>query len=157
MASIGLISDTHGTLDPRAVAIFAEEEVVAILHAGDIGPPEIIWELATVAPVTAVTGNCDFHVPGLDLGFTARVPVEGVRFLVIHDFADLGPIPDDVDVVVCGHTHRPRHEWHGPTLVINPGSASRPRLVPAPTVAILDLSADGSWPTFRLISLEDEG
>lgn len=156
MVRIGLISDTHGALDPRALTVFAEEGVEAILHAGDIGPAQIVWELATVAPVTAVRGNCDSQLPGLDLDLIATTTRGGVRFLVIHDFTDLGPIPDDVDVVVCGHTHRTRHEWHGPKLVVNPGSATRPRLAPVPTVAILELADDGSWPVFRIIELAEQ-
>ena len=67
-----------------------------------------------IAPVTAVLGNCDAPIPGFDLGRDrAAVASPSTRILVIHDFADLGPIPDDVDVVVRGHSHIPSVQWHG--------------------------------------------
>jgi len=157
VARIGLISDTHSKLDQRVLDIFAEEAVVAIVHAGDIGLPDIVYELETVAPVTAVLGNNDYRMPGFQLEAVANVPVAGLRLLVIHDFNDLGEIPDGIDVVVCGHTHCPRNEWHGTTLVANPGSASQRRRQPERTVAILDVTDDGSWPTLRIIALTDSG
>lgn len=151
MLRVGLISDTHGRLDRQAVRTFAEEGVAAILHAGDIGGPHILYELGAVAPVTAVLGNNDYPMPGLDLETVARVRVGGVRFLVIHDFLDLGPIPGDVDVVVCGHTHRPRNEWHGSVLVANPGSASQRRSMPNRSVGIIDIAEDGARASLRII------
>ena len=155
MVRVGLISDTHSTLLSEATDVFIAEKVVAIMHAGDIGNPSIIYELAAIAPVTAVLGNNDYRMPGMELGLVARTTIDGVRFLVIHDFNDLGPIPDDVDVVVCGHTHCPRNEWHGSILVANPGSATQRRRQSERTVAILDLTDDGSRPTLRIIPLTD--
>jgi len=140
-------------LHAEVLDVFIAEKVVAILHAGDIGNPHILYELGAVAPVTAVLGNNDYRMPGLDLEAIARVTIAGVRFLVIHDFLDLGPIPDDVDVVVCGHTHRPRNEWHGSTLVVNPGSASQRRRQQYRSVAILDIPDDGTRAGFRLVEL----
>lgn len=150
---VGLISDTHGKLDKRAVAVFAQERVTAILHAGDIGGPGILYELGIIAPVTAVLGNNDYQMPGLDLETIARVPVGGVRFLVIHDFTCLGPIPYDIDVVVCGHTHRPRNERHGSVLVANPGSASQRRMMPNRSVGIIDIAEDGACVSLRIVEL----
>lgn len=134
---------------------FAAEKVVAIVHAGDIGAPGIIWELQTIAPVTAVLGNNDHRIPGLDLDLVSRTTIQGVRLLVIHDFLDLGPIPEGVDVVVCGHTHRTRNEWHGSTLVVNPGSATHPRHISEKTIGILDISDVDPRPTLRIIPLTD--
>lgn len=151
MLRVGLISDTHGRLDQEALRTFAEEEVAAILHAGDIGDPHILYELGAVAPVTAVLGNNDHPMPGLDIEAIARVRVGEVRFLVIHDFLDLGPIPDDVDVMVCGHTHRPRNEWHGKVLVANPGSATQRRSMPNRSVGIIDIAEDGACASLRII------
>lgn len=153
MVRVGLISDTHGRLDPRVIAVFAEEDVAAILHAGDVGRPDILWELETVAPVTAVLGNNDFRMPGFELEHIARTTIAGVRFLVVHDFADLGPIPGDVDIVVCGHSHRPRNEWHGSTLVVNPGSATQRRSMRHRSVAILEIPDSGASANFRLLEL----
>jgi uncharacterized protein len=141
---VGLISDTHGRLDPRAVdALRGEGPLVAIVHAGDIGAdPVLIYELGTIAPVTAVLGNCDAGLPGFDLAAIARLRIADRTILVIHDLADLGPIPEDVDIVVRGHSHAPSVQWHGQVLVVNPGSASQRRRQPSCTVGVLDLPAD---------------
>ena len=153
---VGLISDTHGRLDPRVLAVFAEEgPLAAIVHAGDIGSdPGVLWELEAVAPVTAVLGNCDFPLGGLELTGLARVNVAGVRILAIHDFGDLGPMPPDVDVVVRGHSHVPSVQEHGGVLVVNPGSASQRRRMPSRSVAILEL-VDQGRPGARIIMLDD--
>lgn len=154
---VGLISDTHGVLDPRAETVFLSEKVVAIVHAGDVVKPQVLWSLEAIAPVTAVRGNCDYNLGGgWDLDLVARVTIAGVRILVIHNFADLGPIPDHVDVVVTGHSHRPRNEWHGHVLVVNPGSASQRRSMPSRSVGILELRAD-AVPRMRLVELDDVG
>lgn len=152
IARIGLVSDTHGKLDPRVLAVFRAEDISAIVHAGDVGADHVLYELETVAPVTAVLGNCDHVVPGWDLARVARVSIAGVRILVLHDLHDLGPIPDGVDLVVCGHSHRPRNEWHGSTLVVNPGSASQRRRMPTHTVAVVDIAETGF--SARMIELD---
>ena len=155
MPRVGLISDTHGRLDPRAVRVFAEEGVVAIVHAGDIGAgPDVLWELESVAPVTAVLGNCDHDIPGFALSGLARATIAGARVLAIHDFGDLGEVPDDVDVVVRGHSHMPSVQWHGRVLVVNPGSASQRRRMPSTSVAILEFDAGGP-PEARIVMLDD--
>jgi uncharacterized protein len=153
---VGLVSDTHGFLDPRVLAVFAENgPLAAIMHAGDIGSdPDVLWELEAVAHVTAVLGNCDHAIPGFALAGVARTSVAGVRLLAIHDFGDLGTIPDDVDVVVCGHTHSPSVTYHGDVLVVNPGSASQRRRMPSRSVAILEL-VEGERPTARILPLDD--
>ena len=154
MPRVGLISDTHGRLDPRVLCIFADADVVSIVHAGDIGTsPDVLWELEALAPVTAVLGNCDREIPGFALGGRARVTAAGVRILAIHDFADLGEIPNDVDVIVCGHSHRPNVTWHGRVLVVNPGSASQRRRMPGTSVAILEIGASGGLAA-RIVALE---
>jgi uncharacterized protein len=155
---IGLVSDTHGWLDPRAVAALAREvPLAAIVHAGDIGKPEVLWGLEAIAPVTAVLGNCDRAMPGFDLAGLARITVGGVRILAIHDLGDLGPIPDDVDVVVRGHSHIPSVQWHGKTLVANPGSASQRRSQSQCTVGILEIFESGEAPGVRIVSLDEFG
>ncbi len=153
---VGLISDTHGVLDPRVLTAFAEEgPLAAIVHAGDIGSrPDVIWELEAIAPVTAVMGNCDVALPGIDLGDIARLTVAGIRILAIHDLGDLGPIPAGIGVVVRGHTHSPSVRWHGDVLVVNPGSASQRRRAASRSVAILEL-AEGQLPAVRIVELDD--
>jgi uncharacterized protein len=153
---VGLISDTHSTLHQRVCDILIAEDVKFILHAGDICKAEILYELEAIAPVTAVLGNNDYELPGFELPLKARIKIEDVQFLIVHDFLHLDEIPEDVDVVVCGHTHRPRNEWHGSTLVVNPGSASQRRSQAHRSLAILDIPEDGNVPVFRLIHLEVE-
>ena len=139
MTLVGIISDTHGRLDPRAYGALADCD--AIIHAGDIGDPAIIDDLETIAPVTAVLGNNDFDEYGSKVRRFANVKIDGVRLLVAHYPQDVkigfsgsralapgDPLPD---VCVHGHTHVPRIET-GPdarpaSLVICPGSAFRPR------------------------------
>lgn len=155
MPRVGLISDTHGRLDERVTRAFADQNVIAIVHAGDIGAkPGVLWDLEAVAPVTAVLGNCDGPIPGFALSGLARATVAGVRILAIHALADLGEIPDDVDAVVCGHSHAPSVQWHGRVLVINPGSASQRRRMPSTSVAILDIADDGALEA-SIIMLDD--
>jgi putative phosphoesterase len=138
------------------VRVFAAEGVVAIVHAGDVGAvPDVLWELEAIAPVTAVLGNCDGDIPGFALSGLARVTVAGARILAIHDFAHLGEIPDDVDVVVRGHSHRPSVQWHGRVLVVNPGSASQRRRMPSTSVAILEV-VEGDAVDARIILLDEE-
>lgn len=154
---VGIISDTHGRLDQRAEKAFREAGLSAILHAGDVCSPHVLYDLEEIAPVTAAAGNCDYDgVPGWGLEAIARTKVYGVRFLVIHDFHALGPVPEDVDVVVCGHTHRPREEWHGRTLVINPGSASQRRAQSSRSVGILEIAEDGGL-CYQLVMLDSFG
>lgn len=139
MTTIGIISDTHGTLDPRAYAALAD--VDHIIHAGDIGGPDILRELETLAPVTAVLGNNDIPEYGQAVGRFAHPQIDGVRFLVAHyprdvrvtaaGSAALAPGDPLPDICVHGHTHVPKLEW-GPdvrpaTLLLCPGSAYRPR------------------------------
>lgn len=142
IARVGLISDTHGRLPDFAEQALAG--VDAILHAGDVGSSlEVVWTLEAIAPLTLVMGNNHCDLPGYDLEAIAMVAIAGKRIVVIHDLCDLGPIPEGVDVVVSGHTHRPRCEWHGHALVVNPGSPTRPRGGTPPSVAVLEIAEDG--------------
>jgi uncharacterized protein len=155
---VGLISDTHGWLDPRAIAAFERAKpLAAIMHAGDIGAdPQVLYQLEALAPVTAVLGNCDAGLPGFDLRGIASLTVAGVLIAVIHDLTDLGPIPDGVDVVVRGHSHVPGVQWHGHVLVVNPGSASQRRRQPSCTVGVLEIREDGALDV-RIVPLDDLG
>lgn len=141
MALVGLISDTHGRLDERAMGAFVEAQVDHIIHAGDICGPDILHELETVAPVTAVLGNNDFDEYGANVRRFAHPVIEGVRFLVAHYPHDvrIGPhgcagiAPGDPIPQVCvhGHTHVPElvtgPQARPANLLVCPGSAFRPR------------------------------
>ena len=104
---MGVISDTHGLLRPEALK--ALEGVDQIIHAGDIGPPEILGELRTIAPVTAVRGNMDFGGWTRDLQGTEVVEIGGAAIYVLHDLdqLDLNPGAAGFHAVVFGHTHQP--------------------------------------------------
>jgi putative phosphoesterase len=120
---IGVISDTHGLLRPEAVD--ALRGVDRIIHAGDIGAPEVLSALAAVAPVTAVRGNNDRAPWASTVAHTQVVDADGVLIYVIHDVAelDVDPAAGGFGVVVAGHSHQPLNEQRGGVLWFNPGSA----------------------------------
>lgn len=138
---IGLISDTHNLL--REEARLALAGVERILHAGDICTPQVLEALRAIAPVSAVRGNND-HGPWANaLPQTAVVPVQGVRILIVHDLVtlDVDPQAERIDVVVSGHSHRPRVERRASVLYVNPGSAGPRRFRLPVSVGFLDIDA----------------
>jgi putative phosphoesterase len=132
----GLISDTHGLLRDQAVEALAGSDL--IIHAGDVGRPEILDRLRAIAPVVAVRGNVDRGAWADALPETACADAGGVRFYVLHDMKELGNA-SGFDVVVSGHSHQPREEWRDGVLYVNPGSAGPRRFRLPITVAKLDL------------------
>jgi uncharacterized protein len=120
---IGVISDTHGLLRPEAVDALRGAD--RIIHAGDIGAPEVLSTLAAVAPVTAVRGNNDRAAWASAVAHTQVVDADGVLIYVIHDVAelDVDPAAGGFAVVVAGHSHQPMNEQRGGVLWFNPGSA----------------------------------
>ena len=136
---IGLISDTHGLLRPAALA--ALEGCDLILHAGDVGKPEILDSLRSVAPVVAVRGNVD-RMP--ELPETAVAAVNGGLVYVIHDVKqiDLNPRAAGFRAVVSGHSHRPESFERDGVLYINPGAAGPRRFRLPVTVARLDATGE---------------
>ena len=127
---IGVISDTHGFLDPRIPKLF--EGVEHILHGGDVGSPMTLLELENIAPVTAVLGNVDI---GMLLNLTEVKELGGRKFL-LHHIVDPRNLGDNLtetinrarpDVVIFGHTHKPFVETIGGTLFLNPGYAGKQR------------------------------
>jgi putative phosphoesterase len=139
---IGVISDTHGHLDPRVEKIFSD--VDHILHAGDIGYASIILELQLIAPVTAVLGNCDDNI-GYPLFQT--IDLAQRKFLVHHivsprewsDPLKARIVKDQPHVVVFGHTHRKSAETVRGVFFFNPGYAGKPKLGAERSVALLHL------------------
>jgi len=146
---IGIISDTHGYLDPRVCEAFTD--VGAIVHAGDIGAQHVLMELDAIAPVYAVLGNCDYAQYGPTVNARALPRLGGKRFLIVHRPTDVGSVPDDVAVVVNAHTHWALVRHVEGVLYVNPGSASEPR-DGAPSVAIVDWGEDGV-PDARIVYL----
>lgn len=118
---IGLISDTHGLLRPQALEALAG--VQRIIHAGDIGGPELLETLAQIAPVTAVRGNNDEGPWARKLPVRLTLQVQGVAIHVIHDVKELDRAGARCQVVISGHSHKPAIVERDGVLHINPGSA----------------------------------
>jgi putative phosphoesterase len=135
---IGLISDTHGLMRPEALA--ALRGCAAIVHAGDIGKPEVLDKLRELAPLTAIRGNVDTWAT--DLPDTALVSFGGVRLYVIHDVKtlELDPRAAGFAAVISGHSHVPKAESRDGVLYLNPGSAGPRRFKLPISVATLRVS-----------------
>src|SRR5262249_16563240 len=120
---VGVISDTHGLLRPEAVAALRGADL--IIHAGDVGAPEVVDELRNVAPTFVVRGNVDKAHWAEALPTTAHVEVGGLLFHVLHDISelDLHPAAVGYAAVVYGHSHQPSIEMREGVLFLNPGSA----------------------------------
>jgi uncharacterized protein len=149
--TVGLISDTHGLLRPEAVV--ALQGCDCIIHAGDIGAAEILNELRTIAPLTAIRGNNDTDPWAAQLPDTAECSVGGIRLFVLHNNGELAfdPAVAGFAVVVAGHSHRPAWRQEGEVLFINPGSAG-PRRFNLP-VAVARLRIESGRVTPQLIEL----
>jgi uncharacterized protein len=120
---IGVISDTHGLLRPEALAALKGSR--HIIHAGDIGAPEILTPFAAIAPVTAIRGNIDKNAWALKLPETEVIEICGVAIYILHNLAQLDLNPEAVGfkVVIYGHSHIPKQETRNGVLYFNPGSA----------------------------------
>jgi hypothetical protein len=137
---VGVISDTHGFLDPKIPRLFAG--VGHILHAGDVGDAFIAFELAQIAPVTVVAGNTDL---GLSFEETEVVKLAARKFLIHHIVNPQSPADklkeritrESPDVVVFGHTHKAFSETLGGILFFNPGYAGKPKIGIERSAAIL--------------------
>lgn len=152
MQVVGVISDTHGLLRPEAAAALVGSDV--IVHAGDIGKPDVLAALRTLAPrVVAIRGNVDLRWAH-DCDDVADVTIAGRRLHVLHDLNRLAidPAASGVDVVVSGHSHRPLLERRAGVLYLNPGSAGPRRFRLPVTLARLRL-ADGHDIDAEIVSL----
>jgi len=140
---IGVISDTHGILRPEAEQRLAG--VAHIIHAGDIGRPEVIHRLRRIAPLIAVRGNVDNGPWAENYPDTETVRLGDHSIYVLHDVHDLqlDPVACGINVVISGHSHRPLIETKGGVLYLNPGSAGPRRFNLPITLATLDLTASG--------------
>jgi hypothetical protein len=144
---IGVISDTHNYLDPKVLTLLAG--VDHILHGGDVGMPQVLFDLERIAPVTAVGGNTDD--PALHYRLTQLVELGGRKFLVHHIVnprelsasIEARAAREKPDVVVFGHTHKPFCETIGGRFYFNPGYAGKPRFNLERTVGILHCDAKG--------------
>jgi len=152
---VGLISDTHGLLREEALLALRGSEL--IVHAGDVGKPEILEKLNELAPVVAVRGNVDKGAWALGLPETAVAVGWGANIYVLHDVTslDLDPRARGFHVVVSGHSHQPGQSERQGVLYINPGSAGPRRFHLPITVARLDLG-ERPW-AVEFVDLEKGG
>jgi uncharacterized protein len=150
---IGLISDTHGLLRPEALRALAG--VTQIIHAGDVGGPEVIAGLRSIAPIQAVRGNNDGDPWGRkSLPLRLSLEIAGVRILVLHDLNELssGAQTQGYGVVVAGHSHKPAVVERNGTLFVNPGSAGPRRFKLPITIGYLTLAAGSAKAEIRDLS-----
>jgi putative phosphoesterase len=128
---VGVISDTHGLLRPEVLQAF--KNVDLILHAGDIGGPDILELLQQLAPVTAVRGNMDYGTWAQRLPESRHVQLGNTGLFLTHNLFGLhfGGAGNGIHAVISGHTHRPQIDRRNEVLFMNPGSAGhRRRLYP---------------------------
>jgi uncharacterized protein len=137
MVNIGVISDTHGLLRPKAVAALDGSDY--IFHAGDIGSPEILEELGQIAPVSAIRGNVDTDPWAKAIPLTRIVEAGGLKFYLIHNRAELKKVPEGIAAVIFGHSHQPLIENRGDVLYFNPGSAGPRRFKLPVSVGIIHI------------------
>jgi uncharacterized protein len=152
---IGVISDTHGLLRPEALTVLRDSDF--IIHAGDIGDPAILKELAKIAPVTAIRGNVDREAWAARLPATNVLEVRGASIYVLHNLAelDLKPEAAGFDVVVYGHSHVAKQETRNRVLYFNPGSAG-PRRFRLP-VTIGKLTVVDGIVTGKILEIVPDG
>lgn len=156
---IGVISDTHGLFDRAILRHF--QDVDHILHAGDIGGVDVIEQLKTLAPVTAVSGNVDGYE---ESGVQAEAVIElaGRRIAIRHILYEGGRLTSagraflervQPDICIFGHTHQPKAEWRGATLLFNPSSAGPKRFTLPRGLGLLTIERETVTPTH--IRLDD--
>jgi putative phosphoesterase len=124
---IGVISDTHGLLRPEALAALQGSHY--IIHAGDIGDPQILDKLAAIAPLIAVRGNVDHGAWAQKIPATNVLEIGEISIYVLHNIQELDLKPEAARfaTVVYGHSHVPKQEWKNGVLYFNPGSAGPKR------------------------------
>jgi uncharacterized protein len=143
---IFVLADTHDKLPANLEALIGAAD--EIWHLGDVCDPAILGTIETFGPpVTVVRGNCDGFP---DWPLKADLKRNGIRFRLVHIPPD--HVPENVDVVLHGHTHVPRNEVVKGVRFLNPGCVTRPNRGAPPSVAILEISADGKL-EWRPISL----
>jgi uncharacterized protein len=154
---IGVISDTHGLLRPEAEQCLAG--VAQIIHAGDIGRPEVIAGLRRIAPVMGIKGNVDTADWAARYPDTRTIKLGGRVIYVLHDVHELklDPVSKGIDVVISGHSHRPDIETVDGVLYLNPGSAGPRRFSLPITLAILELTESGIRPVICDLGVAKQG
>lgn len=121
--SIGVISDTHGLVRPEMRQLLHDCDL--ILHAGDVGAPDVLEELQAIAPLHVVRGNVDSGAWADALPMTLEMEIKGLRFYLLHNInhLDIDPVAEGFDAVIFGHTHLQHDEERDAVLYFNPASA----------------------------------
>ena len=150
---VGIISDTHGIVRQEALDALRGSDL--IIHAGDIGKPEIINELRAIAPVVAVRGNVDTEAWANHFHKTEAVDFDGTSIYIIHNIAqlDIDQKTTGINVIVYGHSHTPTIDWNNSILYFNPGSAGPKRFKLPVSVGLLRISATSITP--EIITLNE--
>lgn len=149
---IGLISDTHGLLREEAKSALSGSDI--ILHAGDVGSPDVLEELRVIARVIAVRGNVDRGEWADELPMAVLVEVAGIKIFLIHDIKqmEIDPVAAGVQVIIYGHSHKPGEKEESGILYLNPGSAGKRRFKLPIGLAVIEIRGDGI--RTRWISME---
>jgi uncharacterized protein len=149
---VGVISDTHGLLRPEALAALKDSEL--IIHAGDIGKPEILTSLGSIAPVLAIRGNNDREAWAKQIPDILNLRINRARLYIIHNVNDLeiDPGAEGFDAVISGHSHKPGFGTRDGIIFVNPGSAG-PRRFKLP-VAVSRLTIHGPKVRVKIIELK---
>ena len=148
---IGLISDTHGLVRPEALTALKESEL--IIHAGDIGKPEVLERLRTIAPVVAIRGNNDRDSWAKKIPDSLDLNINGLKLYVIHNVNELeSERAVGFQAVISGHSHKPSVITKNGILFINPGSAG-PRRFKLP-IAVARLQIKGAKMRVKILNLE---
>jgi hypothetical protein len=149
---LGVISDTHGLLRPEAIEALRGSDM--IVHAGDVGSPDVLRGLEALAPLVAVRGNNDRGPWAKQLPLSEAFELGRTSIYVLHDVneMDLDPRTAGFSVVIAGHSHQPKCEERDGVLFFNPGSAG-PRRFRLP-ISLGKIVIDGARVSGRLETLE---
>ncbi len=139
---LGVISDTHGLLRPGVFNALKDAD--RIIHAGDIGKPEVLSSLRAVAPVVGIRGNVDKGQWASALPESEVIEIEDILIYVVHDLGelDLDPSAAGFRAIISGHSHRPSMETRNGVLYLNPGSAGPRRLTFPASIALLHVRGE---------------
>lgn len=148
---VGLISDTHGLIRPQALTALKDAEI--IIHAGDIGKPEVLWALKGIAPVLAIRGNNDREAWARDIPDVLNLQINGFKLQVIHNVHEIDddPLPHGFCAIISGHSHKPGIVTRDKIVFVNPGSAG-PRRFKLP-VAVGKIRLEKNKLRARIIEL----
>jgi uncharacterized protein len=151
---IGVIADTHGLVRPEVRKLFLN--VNLIVHAGDIGTPDVLETLNKFAPVRTVRGNVDKGEWTASLHETEVVEVAGRFLFILHDLnsLDLDPVAAGMQVVISGHSHKASISTKNGVLYLNPGSSGPRRFKLSITAALLEINSPDDI-TVELHTLDD--